>query len=65
MLAYSKLVIPWSLIDWWNKHLQLIEIRKERQLARAREIQIAKERMRRENTGAAFDRKILGKRGLL
>jgi hypothetical protein len=48
----------WRLIDWYRDRQLRLNLRAERHKARDREKTTAKERIRRDNTAAAFDRKI-------
>jgi hypothetical protein len=51
----------WTYITAWLEKLDVAARRRDRQAARAREIAIARERQRRENTNAAFDERITRK----
>lgn len=48
----------WGLIDWFNHQTRRLRIRQERRQARDRELAAAQERIRRDQSAAAFDRKI-------
>src|SRR5271156_3425093 len=51
----------WMIIDWWRDRQISLLAKVEREEARERELAIAKERIRRDQSAAAFDRKILGR----
>jgi hypothetical protein len=48
----------WRIIAWWNRREIQILRHKERMAARERELAAARERIRRDQSAAAFDRKI-------
>jgi hypothetical protein len=55
---YSALPVGcWRLIDDWNRRLAAMRARRERQQARARELEAARERIARENAEARWYRR--------
>ena len=53
----------WQIIDWWKERTAVLRRRQERAAARRRELEIVRERLAREQSAAAFDRKIALRRG--
>jgi hypothetical protein len=52
----------WRIIDWWNHRSVMLARRRERAEARARELATARERIARDQSASAFDRRIVIRR---